>query len=92
MIQAIQIEFTEYCIWELVFNDYENINNSNTRETDKIFQNRLHGCFLTFTYITFQGFRRDLYSRCRSKFMLPEGLACHSSFALTDRVGNVNSQ
>ena len=42
--------------------------------------------------ITFQRFRKDLYARCRSKFMLPEGLACHSLLALTDRVGNVNSQ
>ena len=42
--------------------------------------------------ITFQRFRQDLYSRFRSKFMLPEALVCHSLLALTGRVGNVNSQ
>ena len=35
---------------------------------------------------------KDVYSRCRSKFMLPKGLACHPLLALTDRVVNVNSQ
>ena len=36
-------------------------------------------------------FRKGLCSRCRSKFMLPEGLACHSLLALTDGVGNVEA-
>ena len=73
------------------------LTNLHTIEIDKISQKRFLACVVAFDIgisksITPQRFRKDLYSRCRRKFMLPEGLTCHSLLALNDRVGNARSQ